>query len=119
MGTHPLMDHGLDQRGGLGKHTMVLSLGKTKLTSWQVALVATNSLLSSQLIVGCISLMHHVYTATSLLLASILTHQQDYVAKRWHQFLIYIGLTVGAFVINAFGNAILPLLYRGACMLMP
>ncbi|KAJ5612272.1 hypothetical protein N7510_005466 [Penicillium lagena] len=70
--------------------------GWINVAGW-VALVATNSLLSSQLIVGCISLMH-----------------QDYVAKRWHQFLIYIGLTVGAFVINAFGNAVLPLLYRGA-----
>ncbi|KAJ5166280.1 uncharacterized protein N7482_005061 [Penicillium canariense] len=70
--------------------------GWINVAGW-VALVATNSLLSSQLIVGCISAMH-----------------PDYVAQRWHQFLIYIGLTIGAFVINAFMNSILPLIYRGA-----
>lgn len=43
------------------------------------------------------------------------THHQTYVAQRWHQFLIYIGLTLGAFVINAFMNSILPMIYRGAC----
>jgi hypothetical protein len=41
---------------------------------------------------------------------------QNYVAQRWHEFLIYIGLTLGAFVINAFMNSILPMIYRGACM---
>ncbi|KAJ5855027.1 hypothetical protein N7534_007570 [Penicillium rubens] len=66
---------------------------------WQVALVATNSLLSSQLIVGIISVLH-----------------ESYVPQRWHQFLIYIGLTVGSFVINAFMNSILPVIYRGAFM---
>lgn len=40
---------------------------------------------------------------------------QSYDPQRWHQFLIYIGLTLGAFCINAFGNAILPIIYRGAC----
>ena len=40
---------------------------------------------------------------------------QSYVPQRWHQFLIYIGLTVGSFVINAFMNSILPVIYRGAC----
>jgi choline transport protein len=34
--------------------------------------------------------------------------------QRWHQFLIYIGFTVASFVINAFMNSWLPLLYRGA-----
>jgi hypothetical protein len=43
------------------------------------------------------------------------TYYQTYVAQRWHQFLIYIGLTLGAFVINAFMNSILPMIYRGAC----
>ncbi|KAI2787256.1 hypothetical protein POX_f07619 [Penicillium oxalicum] len=70
--------------------------GWINVAGW-VALVATNSLLSSQLIVGCISAMH-----------------PGYVAERWHQFLIYVGLTLGSFVINAFGNSILPLIYRGA-----
>lgn len=44
------------------------------------------------------------------------TSDQGYVAERWHQFLIYVGLTLGSFVINAFGNSILPLIYRGACV---
>ncbi|OQD75810.1 hypothetical protein PENDEC_c006G01890 [Penicillium decumbens] len=70
--------------------------GWINVAGW-VALVATNSLLSSQLIVGIISAMH-----------------PNYDPQRWHQFLIYIGLTLGAFCINAFGNAILPLIYRGA-----
>ncbi|KAJ9486385.1 hypothetical protein VN97_g6953 [Penicillium thymicola] len=65
----------------------------------QVALVATNSLLSSQLIVGIISVLH-----------------ESYVPQRWHQFLIYIGLTIGSFIINAFMNSILPVIYRGAFM---
>jgi hypothetical protein len=44
---------------------------------------------------------------------------QSYVPQRWHQFLIYIGLTVGSFVINAFMNSILPVIYRGACKSRP
>ncbi|KAH0496162.1 hypothetical protein TgHK011_003540 [Trichoderma gracile] len=63
----------------------------------QVALVATNALLSSQLILGIIS-------AT----------RPNYEPQRWHQFLIYIGFTLASFVINAFLNSFLPLLYRGA-----
>ncbi|KAH6608253.1 amino acid permease [Trichoderma cornu-damae] len=39
---------------------------------------------------------------------------QDYAPQRWHQFLIYIGFTLASFVINAFLNSFLPLLYRGA-----
>ncbi|OQE92882.1 hypothetical protein PENNAL_c0006G06904 [Penicillium nalgiovense] len=72
--------------------------GWINVAGW-VALVATNSLLSSQLIVGIISVLH-----------------ESYVPQRWHQFLIYIGLTVGSFVINAFMNSILPVIYRGAFM---
>ena len=37
--------------------------------------------------------------------------------QRWQQFLIYVGYTLLAFVINAFMNSILPIIYRGACML--
>ncbi|KAJ6002988.1 hypothetical protein N7451_005535 [Penicillium sp. IBT 35674x] len=70
--------------------------GWINVAGW-VALVATNSLLSSQLIVGVISAMHPSYEST-----------------RWQQFLIYIGLTLGAFIINAFMNSILPVIYRGA-----
>ncbi|CAG8187996.1 unnamed protein product [Penicillium olsonii] len=40
----------------------------------------------------------------------------SYVPQRWHQFLIYIGLTLGSFIINAFMNSILPVIYRGAFM---
>ena len=40
---------------------------------------------------------------------------QSYESTRWQQFLIYIGLTLGAFIINAFMNSILPVIYRGAC----
>ncbi|KAK5673765.1 hypothetical protein LTS12_029745, partial [Elasticomyces elasticus] len=35
-------------------------------------------------------------------------------SQRWQQFLVYIGFTLGAFVINAFLNSALPLVYRGA-----
>ncbi|CAG8933562.1 unnamed protein product [Penicillium salamii] len=72
--------------------------GWINVAGW-VALVATNSLLSSQLIVGVISVLH-----------------ESYVPQRWHQFLIYIGLTLGSFIINAFMNSILPIIYRGAFM---
>lgn len=41
---------------------------------------------------------------------------QSYESTRWQQFLIYVGLTLGAFIINAFMNSILPVIYRGACM---
>ncbi|KAJ5325263.1 Amino acid/polyamine transporter I [Penicillium brevicompactum] len=72
--------------------------GWINVAGW-VALVATNSLLSSQLIVGIISVLH-----------------ESYVPQRWHQFLIYIGLTLGSFIINAFMNSVLPVIYRGAFM---
>ncbi|KAF4594931.1 amino acid permease [Ophiocordyceps camponoti-floridani] len=63
----------------------------------QVALVATNALLSSQLIVGIVSLL-----------------RPSYEAQRWHQFLIYTALTMLSFLVNAFLNSLLPLIYRGA-----
>ncbi|KAJ5772172.1 hypothetical protein N7520_002701 [Penicillium odoratum] len=62
-----------------------------------VALVATGGLLGSQLVVGVISLMH-----------------SDYVSQRWHQFLIYVGYNIAAFLINAFGNSILPYFNKAA-----
>jgi len=40
---------------------------------------------------------------------------KSFESQRWQQFLVYIGFTLGAFVINAFGNSILPVIYRGAC----
>lgn len=36
--------------------------------------------------------------------------------QRWQQFLIYVGYTILAFVVNAFMNSVLPVIYRGACM---
>ncbi|KAJ6441208.1 amino acid permease [Purpureocillium lavendulum] len=72
--------------------------GWINVAGW-IALVATNALLSSQLIVGVISALH-----------------PSYEPQRWHQFLIYIGLTLLSFVINAFMNSLLPLIYKGAFM---
>ncbi|ODM20240.1 hypothetical protein SI65_03293 [Aspergillus cristatus] len=70
--------------------------GWINVAGW-VALVATNSLLSSELIMGIIASLH-----------------PSFESQRWQQFLVYIGFTLGAFVINAFGNSILPVIYRGA-----
>jgi choline transport protein len=36
------------------------------------------------------------------------------VPQRWHQFLIYIGYNIVAFVVNAFGNSIIPLVNKAA-----
>ncbi|KAK9441778.1 amino acid permease [Metarhizium brunneum] len=63
--------------------------GWINVAGW-IALVATNALLSSQLIA--------------------------YDPQRWHQFLIYIGLTLLSFVINASMNSLLPVIYHGAFM---
>ncbi|KJZ77634.1 hypothetical protein HIM_02811 [Hirsutella minnesotensis 3608] len=70
--------------------------GWINVAGW-IALVATNALLSSQLIVGIIHLLH-----------------PGYDAQRWHQFLIYVGLTFLSFTINAFMNSLLPIIFRGA-----
>ncbi|KAL9077267.1 MAG: hypothetical protein Q9157_003458 [Trypethelium eluteriae] len=55
------------------------------------ALVASAGLLASQLIVYIIAL-----------------ENPNYEPKPWHQFLIYIGYNIFAFLLNAFGNSILP-----------
>jgi len=52
-----------------------------------IALTATGGLLGSQLLVGVIAL-----------------YNENYVAQRWQQFLIYIAYTMFAFVVNAFAN---------------
>ncbi|KAI9934568.1 hypothetical protein ASPWEDRAFT_175295 [Aspergillus wentii DTO 134E9] len=70
--------------------------GWINVAGW-IALVATNALLSSELIMGIISVLH-----------------PGFESQRWQQFLIYIGFTLGAFVINAFLNSVLPVVYRGA-----
>ncbi|KAJ5510651.1 Amino acid/polyamine transporter I [Penicillium expansum] len=62
-----------------------------------VALVATAGLLGSQLILGVISLMN-----------------PSYEPQRWHQFLIYCGYNVVAFLVNAFMNDIMPFVTKGA-----
>lgn len=59
--------------------------------------MATAGLLGSQLIVGIISLESPTYSS-----------------QRWQQFLIYIGYTLFAFLLNAFGNASLPYINKAA-----
>lgn len=70
--------------------------GWINVTGW-VALVATGGLLGSQLIIGVIAL-----------------ENPSYESQRWHQFLIYIGYTLFAFLVNAFGNKLLPYFNQGA-----
>ncbi|OAA75878.1 amino acid/polyamine transporter I [Akanthomyces lecanii RCEF 1005] len=69
--------------------------GWVNVVGW-VALVATNALLSSQLIVG------------------IVYAKSGYQVTNWQQFLIYIGFTLIAFLLNAFMNSVLPRIYKGA-----
>jgi choline transport protein len=71
-------------------------IGWINVGGW-IALTATGGLLGSQLIVGVISFMTPSYTA-----------------QRWHQFLIYIGYNLFAFLLNAFGALILPMFTKAA-----
>ncbi|KAJ9656043.1 hypothetical protein H2198_005203 [Neophaeococcomyces mojaviensis] len=64
--------------------------GWINLSGW-VALVATNGVIESQLILYITQLLH-----------------PNYEPQRWHQFLIYIAVTMIAFLINAFGSRLLP-----------
>ncbi|KAJ9493066.1 hypothetical protein VN97_g139 [Penicillium thymicola] len=70
--------------------------GWVNCSGW-VALVATAGLLGSQLIQGAISLMNPGYNP-----------------QRWHQFLIYCGYNIVAFLINAFMNNLMPYVTKGA-----
>ncbi|CAI7565037.1 unnamed protein product [Penicillium palitans] len=70
--------------------------GWVNCSGW-VALVATAGLLGSQLIQGVISLMN-----------------PSYEPQRWHQFLIYCGYNIVAFLINAFMNNLMPYVTKGA-----
>lgn len=70
--------------------------GWINVSGW-IALVASGGLLGSQLIVGVISLM-----------------SPNYSPQRWHQFLIYIGYNIFAFVVNAFMNSSLPYVNKAA-----
>ena len=58
--------------------------GWINLTGW-IALVATNSSLASALIINIISL-----------------EDPNYSFQRWHQFLLYLGITILTFLVNAF-----------------
>ncbi|OQO05752.1 hypothetical protein B0A48_09846 [Cryoendolithus antarcticus] len=62
-----------------------------------IALTATAGLLGSQLIIGIIPM-----------------YNASYEPQRWHQFLIYIGYNLVAFLVNAFGNKVIPLVNKTA-----
>nr|OQO27351.1 hypothetical protein B0A51_05056 [Rachicladosporium sp. CCFEE 5018] len=62
-----------------------------------MALTATAGLLGSQLIIGIIPMYNAAYEP-----------------QRWHQFLIYIGYNLVAFLVNAFGNKVIPLVNKTA-----
>ena len=66
-------------------------------TSGWVALVATGGLLGSQIVIGIISL-----------------ENPNYSSQRWQQFLIYVGYTLFAFVVNAVGGKLLPYFNKAA-----
>ncbi|KAL2421270.1 Choline transport protein [Exophiala dermatitidis] len=66
-------------------------------TAGWVALTATAGLLGSQLILGVISLFNPAYEP-----------------HRWHQFLIYIGYNIVAFLVNAFMTRLLPWVTKSA-----
>lgn len=70
--------------------------GWINVSGW-IALVASGGLLGSQLIIGVISMMNPAYEP-----------------QRWHQFLIYIGYNIVAFLINTFLTRILPTITKGA-----
>jgi choline transport protein len=70
--------------------------GWINVSGW-IALVASGGLLGSQLIVGIISLM-----------------SPSYVPQRWHQFLIYIGYNLFAFLVNTFMTGALPIVTKAA-----
>jgi len=62
-----------------------------------VSLVATGSSLGANFVVGIISLW-----------------SENYVAQRYQIFLIYVGFTIGAFLLNAFAVRLLPLVDKAA-----
>lgn len=70
--------------------------GWINVSGW-IALVATGGLLGSQLIVGIIAY-----------------ENPNYESQRWQQFLIYIGYTLFAFLVNAFMNSALPHVNKAA-----
>ncbi|KAI4185970.1 MAG: hypothetical protein LQ346_005778 [Caloplaca aetnensis] len=81
---------------------------------WLDQCFGLGGLLSSQIIVGIISFKNPVGRLGLQRQIGVLTAHKDYSPQRWHQFLLYIGYTVAAFCINAFGNQILPWVTKGA-----
>lgn len=79
-----------------------------------MALVATGGLLGSQIIIGIIAMYDATYEAQRWRVLKGRGHHfmcetsANLLAPDRHQFLIYIGYNIAAFLINAFGNAILP-----------
>ena len=51
----------------------------------------------------------------SLAIALIGVVLEDYNFQKWHQFLIFAGVEVGAGLTNAFGTALLPMVGKGSC----
>lgn len=49
-----------------------------------------------------------------LLIRQLANSFQGYEVTNWQQFLIYIGFTLIAFLLNAFFNSLLPRIYKGA-----
>lgn len=79
-----------------------LSRGISWVTGWinvsgWIALTATGGLLGSQLVMGVISL-----------------YNESFEPQRWQQFLIYIGYTLIALLINTFLTRLLPLITQAA-----
>lgn len=70
--------------------------GWINVSGW-IALTATGGLLGSQLIMGVISLYH-----------------EDFEPQRWQQFLLYIGYTLIAFLVNTFLTRLLPIITQTA-----
>lgn len=62
-----------------------------------IFLVGTAASLSSNLILGLVSLTH-----------------QTFVLKTWHTYLVYVAIVLIAFTINSMANRLLPLVNRAA-----
>jgi hypothetical protein len=97
LGTYTELHDGLDQcvRCDILRHND--SVANNIDSGGWMALTATGGLLGSQLIMGVISL----YSTT-------------FEPQRWQQFLIYIGYTIFAFIVNAFANKALPYVNQAA-----
>lgn len=61
--------------------------------------MATNSLLSSELMMGIISALHPVTVLVCPLMVNA-DRVKSFESQRWQQFLVYIGFTLGALAIT-------------------